>query len=73
MMGLLEGALRVVLVTFVLLLIAILLWFLFNALMRVFNGPTLGYGEIAIVVAIVSVAVGNWGFSLLRRTATTSA
>ncbi len=71
MMGLLEWALRVVLATFVLLLLAILLWFVFDALMGVFHGPQISYGEVAVVAAIVSV--GNWGFSLLRRTATTSA
>ncbi len=70
MIGLLEWALRVVLATFILLLLSILLWFVWNALMGVFHGPTLSYTDVAIIAAIVSV--GNWGFSLLSRRATTT-
>ena len=65
--GLLEWALRVVIATFVLLLLAILLWFIFDALMSVFHGPHVDYVSIAVIAAIVSV--GNWGFRLLSRPA----
>ena len=64
MFGLLEWALRVVIATFILLLLSILLWFVWNALMGVFHGPVLSYSEVAVIAAIVSV--GNWGFTLLR-------
>jgi len=67
--GLLNWALRVVLATFILLLLAILLWFVWNALMGVFHGPSLSFSEVAVIAAIVSV--GNWGFSLLRGHAAT--
>ena len=73
MMGLLEWALYVALKTFVLLIIAILSWLLFNVVMRVFGGPELTYVEAAVIVAIVAIAVGNWGFSLLKRQAPASA
>jgi hypothetical protein len=69
--SLLEWALRVVIATFVLLLLAILLWFVWDALMGVFHGPSLSYVDVAVIAAIISV--GNWGFSLLQRRQATGA
>jgi len=39
--GLLEWSLKVVVASFFLLLLSLLLWFVFNAVMRVFHGPEL--------------------------------
>ena len=60
MFGLLQWALNVVLATIFLLLFAIVLWFLWNAVMGVFHGPHLDYGIVAILVAIVAVGVDNY-------------
>ncbi len=73
MTGLLYWAFHVVIATAILLLLSWLLWVVFNWLMGIAHGPGLTYFEVAVIVAIVAIAVGNWGFSLLRRTATTSA
>ncbi len=73
MMGLLEWALYVALKTFVLLIIAILFWLLFNVVMRVFGGPELTYVEAAVITAIVSVSVGGFTFTVFKRQAPTSA
>ncbi len=69
-MSLLEWALHVVLATFVLLLLAILLWFVWNVIIGLFHGPQVSFIDVAVVAAIVSV--GNWGFSLLQRRAPTA-
>ncbi len=64
------GALRAVIATFVLLLVSILLWFVWNVVIGLFHGPTLSFIDVAVVAAIVSV--GNWNFSLLQRRAPTA-
>ncbi len=63
-MGLLSWAFRVAVSAFFLLLLAILLWFVWNAVMRVFNGPELSYAYVAVIVAIVSVGAGGWTLTL---------
>ncbi len=68
-MGLLEWALRVVVAAFILLLLSLLLWFIWGALMRVFSGPQLPFVEVAIIAAVVSVSIGSWGVTLLRKQA----
>ena len=68
--SLLEWALRVVIATFVLLLLSILLWFVWDALMGVFHGPQVGFIDVAVIAAIISV--GTWNFTLLQRRATAS-
>ncbi len=68
MMGLLEWALYVALKTFVLLIIAILFWLVFNVVMRVFGGPQLTYVEAAVITAIVSV--GGFTFTVFKRQTT---
>jgi hypothetical protein len=63
-----EYAARVALLSFFLLVFAIILWFIFNAIAGLLNLPQMSYGKVAIVVAIVSVAAGSWNFNILRRT-----
>jgi hypothetical protein len=65
-MSLLEWALKVVVASFVLLLLSLLLWFVFNAVMQLFHGPELSFINIAFLAFLAAVAVGNWGFSFLR-------
>ena len=70
--SLLEWALKVVVAAFVLLLLSLLLWFVFDALMRLFHGPELSFMDIALLAFLAAIAVGGWGFSFLReRTVTT--
>ena len=73
MTGLLYWAFHVVIATAILLLLSWLLWVVFNWLMGIAHGPELTYFEVAVIVAIVAIAVGNWGFSLLKRQAPASA
>lgn len=69
--GFLEWSLRVVVASFILLLWSLLLWFVFDALMRLFHGPILSFEAIAVLAFLAAIAVGNWAFSLLPRRATT--
>jgi len=63
--GLLEWSLRIMLATAILLLLAWLLWFLFDGLMSILRGPQISYLDTAFLAAIVSV--GSWGVSLIHR------
>ncbi len=65
--SLLEWALRVVVAAFALLLLSLLLWFVFDALMRLFHGPELDYSSITLLVFLAAIAVGSWGVSFLAR------
>jgi hypothetical protein len=68
--NLLEWALKVVIASFILMLLAILLWFVFNAVMSVFHGPQLGFYDIALLAFIAAVAVNGWGgISFIRARA----
>jgi len=58
-------ALRTVVVTAVLLLVSWLFYVVFNWLMGLAHGPHLGYFEMALIVAIVSLG-GIWNFTLTR-------
>ncbi len=71
-LGLLEWALKVVLASFVLLLLSLLLWFIWGAVMRLFNGPELSFVNIAFLAFLAAIAVGNWGVSFLRTRAATT-
>lgn len=64
-LSLLEWALRVIIASFVLLLLSLLLWFVFDAVMRLFHGPELGFVNIAFLAFLAAVAVGSWGFRFL--------
>lgn len=70
--SLLEWALKVVVASFVLLLLSLLLWFVFDVVMRLCHGPELSFVNIAFLAFIAAVAVGNWGFSFLRTRAATN-
>ncbi len=65
--SLLEWALRVVVAAFALLLLSLLLWFVFDAVMRLFRGPELDYSSIALLVFLAAIAVGGWGVSFLSH------
>ncbi len=65
-LGILEWAFKVVVASFVLLLLSLLLWFVFDAVMRLFRGPELSFVNIAFLAFLAAIAVGNWGFSFLR-------
>jgi len=70
--NLLEWALKVVVAAFVLLLLSLLLWFVFDAVMRLFKGPELDFFSVALLAFVAAVAIGNWGISFLHtRTAPT--
>lgn len=64
-LSLFEWALRVIIASFVLLLLSLLLWFLFNAVMRLFGGPQLSFVNIAFLAFLAAIAVSNWGFRFL--------
>lgn len=64
--NLLEWSLKVVVASFFLLLLSLLLWFVFDAVMRLFHGPELSFVNVAFLAFLAAIAVGNWGFSLLR-------
>jgi hypothetical protein len=68
--NLLEWALKVVVATFFLLLLSLLLWFVWNALMNLFHGPELGFESVALFAFVGAVAVGSWSFSLLHSRTT---
>jgi hypothetical protein len=70
--SLLEWALKVVVASFVLLILSLLLWFVFDAVMRLFHGPELSFVNIAFLAFLAAIAVGNWGFSFLRTRAATT-
>jgi hypothetical protein len=70
--NLLEWALRVIVASFVLLILSLLLWFVFNAVMTLFHGPELSFINIAFLAFLAAVAVGNWGFSFWRTRAVTT-
>ncbi len=67
MINLLEWALRVVAAAFALLLLSLLLWFVFDVLMRLFHGPELDYSSIALLAFLAAIAVDGWGVSFLAR------
>jgi hypothetical protein len=46
-LGLLEWALKVIVASFVLLLLSLLLWFVFDTVMHLFHGPELSFVNIA--------------------------
>lgn len=69
--GFIEWALRVVVASFILLLWSLLLWFIWDTLMRLFHGPILSFETIAVLAFLAAIAVGNWAFSLLPIRATT--
>ena len=71
-LGLLEWALKVVIASFVLLLLSLLLWFVFDAVMRLFHGPELSFVNIAFLAFLAAIAVGNWGFTFLQGRVTTT-
>lgn len=68
--SLLEWALKVVIASFVLLLLSLLLWFVFDAVMRLFHGPELSFVNIAFLAFLAAIAVGNWGFTFLHARVT---
>jgi hypothetical protein len=70
-LNLLEWALRVVVASFMLLLLSILLFFVFNWVMDVTHGPQLSFFNVALLAFIASVSVGTWGISFLRARAVT--
>lgn len=70
--SLLEWALKVIIASFVLLLLSLLLWFVFDAVMRLFHGPELSFVNIAFLAFLAAIAVGNWGFTFLQGRVTTS-
>ena len=61
-----DWSLKVIIASFVLLLWSLLLWFVFDTVMRLFHGPELSFVNIAFLAFLAAIAVGNWGFSLLR-------
>lgn len=64
--SLLEWALKVIIASFVLLLLSLLLWFVWGAVMRLFHGPELSFVNIAFLAFLAAIAVGNWGFTFLH-------
>jgi hypothetical protein len=70
--SLLEWALRVIVASFVLLLLSLLLWFIWGAVMTLFHGPELSFVNIALLAFLAAIAVGNWGFTFLRARAATT-
>ena len=71
-LGLLEWALKVIIASFVLLLLSLLVWFVVDAVMRLFHGPELSFVNIAFLAFLAAIAVGNWGFTFLHTRVTTS-
>ncbi len=69
--SLLDWAFRVVVAAFILLLLSLLLWFVFNAFMKVFHGPELSFFDIALLAFLAAIAAGNWGFTFLQARAVT--
>lgn len=65
MTGFFDWGLRVVIASFFLLIWALLLWFVFDALMRLFHGPVLDYATIAVLAFLAAIAVGSWSFNIL--------
>ncbi len=68
--SLLEWALHVIVASFVLLLLSLLLWFVFNAVMTLFHGPQLSFINVAFLAFLAAIAVGGWGISFLRARTT---
>ncbi len=50
--------------TIIVFIVAIIMHFLWNALMRVFSGPQLDLSFIILIIAIISVGIEYWSFAL---------
>jgi hypothetical protein len=71
-MNLLEWSLKVVIASFFLLLLSLLLWFVWNTVMKVFHGPELSFIDVAFLAFLAAIAVGSWGFSFLQTRVVTT-
>lgn len=71
-MALLHWAFNVVVATFVLLLLSILLWFVFNKIETLLSWPTLSYFQVALIAAVVAISAGGWTLFTFRRTTSTT-
>jgi hypothetical protein len=67
MFHLFDWAARTVVAAFVLLLLSLLLWFIWNVFMRLFHGTELGFFDIALLAFLAAIAVGSWGVSFLPQ------
>lgn len=65
-------AFNVVVFTFVLLFLALLLWFMFDKIETLLSWPTLSYFQVALIAAIVSVSAGDWILFPFRKTVSTT-
>jgi len=70
-MGHVQRAINVVIVTLIVLILAIVVYFLWNLIVvRLLGGPALSYAEIVLIIAIISV--GAWDIVVLPRRAATT-
>jgi predicted membrane metal-binding protein len=67
MVSSLQRAFNVAIVTFGVLLLAVLVWLVWNLLVGLLHGPQLSFAEVALIMAIISV--GAWDVVVFQRRA----